>query len=64
MERESQNVIYVVKIQASYHVSVFEFKDSKEAVEFMSTVVLHNVKDEDEVTILMKVKREGEESER
>lgn len=61
MERESQNVTYVVKIQASYNEADFEFKTIEDASKFMSTAALHVVKGDDVVTISMKVKGEGEE---
>lgn len=61
MERESQEITYIVKIQVSYNEAVFEFATIEDASKFMDIAALHNVKGEDEVTISMKVKREGEE---
>lgn len=61
MERESKEITYIVKIQASYNEATFEFTTIEDASEFMSTAALHVVKGDDVVTISMKVKREGEE---
>lgn len=61
MERESQEITYIVNIQAAYNKAIFEFSSIEDASKFMDMAALNNIEGEDDVVISMKVKREGEE---